>query len=122
MNEIKLIHIFGQLMSRNIYSMNKLDNIGSQIRILREESEMPLRKLAAMIDIDQSTLSKIERNERRVTIEIIDKISEIFQVNKRDLMICYYSDLIVNQIECENDYSEILQTAKSKILNANRKS
>jgi transcriptional regulator with XRE-family HTH domain len=55
-------------MSRNIYSMNKLDNIGSQIRIFREESEMPLRKLAAMIDIDQSTLSKIERNERSVTI------------------------------------------------------
>ncbi len=109
-------------MSRNIYSMNKLDNIGSQIRIFREESEMPLRKLAAMIDIDQSTLSKIERNERRVTIEIIDKISEIFRVNKRDLMICYHSDLIANQIESENDYSEILQTAKSKILNANRKS
>jgi transcriptional regulator with XRE-family HTH domain len=102
--------------------MNKLYNIGRQIRILREDSEMPLRKLAAIIDIDQSTLSKIERNERRVTIELLEKISVIFKVNKRDLMICYYSDLIVNQIECENDYSEILQTAKNKILNANRKS
>jgi len=101
--------------------MNKLVKIGSRIRVLREESEMPLRKLAAMIDIDQSTLSKIERNERRVNIEIIEKISEVFNVNKRDLMICYYSDLIANQIEFENDYSEILQTAKNKILNANHK-
>jgi transcriptional regulator with XRE-family HTH domain len=109
-------------MSRTIFSMNKLDNIGSQIRILREDSKMPLRKLAAMIDIDQSTLSKIERNERKVTIKFIDKISEIFKVNKRDLIICYYSDLIANQIEFENDYTEILQTAKNKIQKANRKS
>ncbi len=39
---------------------------GETVRKLREENEMPLRKLAALLDVDQSTLSKIERNERKV--------------------------------------------------------
>ena len=38
---------------------------GEYIRELRENNKMPLRKLAALLDIDQSTLSKIERNERK---------------------------------------------------------
>ena len=42
--------------------MQNLDSIGTQMRKLREEAEMPLRKLAALLDIDQSTLSKIERD------------------------------------------------------------
>lgn len=43
---------------------------------------MPLRKLAALLDLDQSTLSKIERNERRAT-ELINKLSDIFKIDKK---------------------------------------
>mgnify|MGYP000850965251 FL=1 len=42
------------------------ENMGDYIRQLREQAEMPLRKLAALLDIDQSTLSKLERGERPV--------------------------------------------------------
>jgi hypothetical protein len=31
------------------------ENLGDYIRQLREQAEMPLRKLAALLDIDQST-------------------------------------------------------------------
>ena len=97
-------------------------NIGEKIRQIRELKGYSQEYISNKLGVSQRAYSKIERNERRVTIELLEKISVIFKVNKRDLMICYYSDLIVNQIECENDYSEILQTAKNKILNANRKS
>ncbi len=43
------------------------ENLGDYIRQLREQAEMPLRKLAALLDIDQSTLSKLERGERPVS-------------------------------------------------------
>ncbi|TLV01347.1 helix-turn-helix domain-containing protein [Dyadobacter luticola] len=35
-------------------------NFCEYIRELREEAKMPLRKLAAIMDIDQGTLSKLE--------------------------------------------------------------
>jgi len=36
--------------------MKTIVSLGTQIRNLREKEEMPLRKLAALLEIDQSTL------------------------------------------------------------------
>jgi transcriptional regulator with XRE-family HTH domain len=95
--------------------MQNLDNIGAQIRKLRENAEMPLRKLAALLDIDQSTLSKIERNERKPNIQIIEQVSKIFKTDKKDLLITFYSDLVAYELQEENSYVKILQVAEAKI-------
>ena len=95
--------------------MQNLDSIGTQIRKLREEAEMPLRKLAASLDIDQSTLSKIERDERKPNAQMIEQIAKIFKTNKKDLLVTYYSDLVALEIQEENSFSEILQVAEAKI-------
>lgn len=102
-------------MSRQKLSMNKLDSIGKHIRKLREEAEMPLRKLASLLDLDQSTLSKIERGERRANIQIIEQISQIFNVEQKVLLINFYSDIISYEIGDEHIYPEILKAAKAKI-------
>jgi len=95
--------------------MQNLSSIGNQIRKLREDAKMPLRKLAALLDIDQSTLSKIERDERKPNAQIIGKIAKIFKTNKNRLLVAFYSDLVVYEIRGENTYSEILQVAEAKI-------
>ncbi|MCF8364145.1 MAG: helix-turn-helix domain-containing protein [Bacteroidales bacterium] len=95
--------------------MQNLDSIGTQIRKLREETEMPLRKLAALLDIDQSTLSKIERDERRANTQIIDQIAKIFKADKEMLLIAFYSDVVAYEIREEKTFSEILQVAEAKI-------
>ena len=95
--------------------MQNLESIGVKIRKLREEKEMPLRKLAALLDIDQSTLSKIERDERRPQIQTIEEIARIFNVNKNELLVSFYSDIVCYQIQEENSFSEILQIAEAKI-------
>ncbi len=41
-----------------------MDTLGEKIRKLREEKKLPLRTLAAYLDIDQAILSKIERGQR----------------------------------------------------------
>ena len=64
-------------MSRHNFSMNTLNSVGSQIRKLREDAQMPLRKLASLLDIDQSTLSKIERDERRANIQLLEEVAKI---------------------------------------------
>jgi transcriptional regulator with XRE-family HTH domain len=76
---------------------------------------MPLRKLAALLDIDQSTLSKIERDERKPNTHLIEQIAKIFKEDKKELLVSFYSDLIVYEIQEENAFSEILQIAEAKI-------
>ena len=44
-------------------------NLGETIRELREDKELPLRTVAAFLDIDQAILSKIERGQRKPTRE-----------------------------------------------------
>ena len=46
-------------------SKSKLTSFGERIRQLREEQNLPQRKVAALLDIDSSLLAKYERNERR---------------------------------------------------------
>ncbi|OGU34174.1 MAG: transcriptional regulator [Ignavibacteria bacterium GWB2_35_6b] len=96
-------------------SNTKIETFGEVLRKLREVNKMPLRKLAAQLDIDQSTLSKIERNERKANAELIDKISKIFKVNKKDLQISFLSDQIVYKVLDKEYGVEALQVAEDKV-------
>lgn len=97
--------------------MPKLEvkTFGETLRKLRENNSMPLRKLAALLDLDQSTLSKIERNERRANPELIDKISGIFNVDKKTLQISSMSDKVAYELLEEENPKDILKVVEQKI-------
>jgi transcriptional regulator with XRE-family HTH domain len=61
--------------------------IGEKIRKLREENRMPLRKLAAILDIDQRTLSKLERGEKPLSRQMIPLIAKTFDKDEKELTI-----------------------------------
>ncbi len=107
--------MFGQTLSRSNMSIQLLETFGEKIRTLREENEMPLRKLAALLDLDQSTLSKIERNERSANTTLINKIAKIFNVNRKELHVNFLSDQIVYKIIDEEFGAEALLVAENKI-------
>lgn len=96
-------------------SKNNSLSFGEYIRQLREERNLPLRKIAAELDIDTSTLSKIEKNERNVNEQIIEKLSNIFSISKSDLKVRYLSDKILYQLIGEENGIEILKVAEEKI-------
>jgi transcriptional regulator with XRE-family HTH domain len=96
-------------------SKQNIQTFGETIRKLREGNDMPLRKLAALLDIDQSTLSKIERNDRRGNVDIINKLSKIFKIEKRELQICLLSDKLAYEVLDEEYGSEALHLAEDKI-------
>lgn len=98
--------------------MSRQPNIsfGEYIRQLREDQNLPLRKIAAELDIDTSTLSKIEKNERNANEQIIEKLSKIFSIDKADLKVRYLSDKITYQLLDEIDGIEILKVAEQKII------
>lgn len=96
-------------------SMQTQQTFGETLRKLREDNSMPLRKLAALLDIDQSTLSKIERNERKANPDLIDKLSKIFKADKKELHISFVSDKVVYELLDEESSIDILKVAEEKI-------
>jgi transcriptional regulator with XRE-family HTH domain len=99
-----------------------MQTIGKQIRTLRKYSGLPLRKVAAFLDIDQSILSKIERGERNATKEQIIQIAQIFNIDKNELLINYFSDKVIYELINEKIAIDVLKVAEKKIkyLNQNK--
>lgn len=90
-------------------------SFGDTIRKLREENELPLRTVAAFLDIDQAILSKIERGQRNPTREQVVKLAEYFKVKENDLLVAWLSDKLVYEVEDEEIALTALQLAEEKV-------
>jgi transcriptional regulator with XRE-family HTH domain len=95
--------------------MVQKETFGEIIRKLREVSGLPLRKVAAHLDIDPSTLGKIERNERTANKEMVEKLAELFSINSKPLIVSYLSDKIAYEIMEEDYTKDILKVAEEKV-------
>ncbi len=97
--------------------------IGEKLRELRETSQFPLRKVAALLDIDVAILSKMERGERKLTKEIVLKLADLYQQNPDELLVLFLSDKIMYEIQDEDLGEKALKVAEEKVkyLKANKK-
>ena len=90
-------------------------SFGEHIRGLRESSGLPIRKIAAQLDIDPSLLGKIERNERQPTKNLITRIAKIFSQDENYLTKQFISDQFAYKIYEEDADIEILKVAEEKV-------
>lgn len=99
------------------------ETVGEKLRQLREQNEMPLRKVAALIDIDVAILSKMERGERKLTKAVVLKLADIYNYNADDLMVSFLSDKIMYEIQDEDLGERALKVAERRVkyLKANKK-
>lgn len=91
------------------------ETIGDKLRKLREENEMPLRKVAALLDIDVAILSKMERGERPLSKEVILKLAKIYKHDAEELMVLFLSEKIVNEYGNEDLALKAMQVAEEQI-------
>ena len=99
------------------------ETIGEKLRHIREEKELPLRKVAALLDIDVAILSKMERGERKITKEVVLKLADIYDYNPDELFVSFLSDKILYEIQDEDLGIEALKVAeeRAKYIKANKK-
>ncbi len=90
------------------------ETFGEYIHKLRIENNLTLTKLAAALDIDQSTLSKIENQKRNVTEEILPKLADIFDLDLTQLEKEFLSEKIAELIYQKDDTDDLLNLAKEK--------
>ncbi len=92
-----------------------MKDFGATIRELREAKKLPLRVVAAYLEIDQAILSKIERGKRNAAKELVAKLATYFHLNKEDLMLAWLSDKILYEVRDEELAQEALQLAEEKL-------
>ena len=85
------------------------------LRRLRTEHKLPLRKVAAKLDMDVAILSKMERGERKLNKEVVLKMAEIYQHDPDPLVIMYLSEKIVEDIGEESLALQGLIAAEGEI-------
>lgn len=90
------------------------ETFGEYIHKLRSDSGLTLTKLAAALDIDQSTLSKIENGKRNVPVEVLPKLSTVFQLDLKKLEHEYFSEKIAEIIYLQEEPKQLLKVAEEK--------
>jgi len=91
------------------------ETIGEKLRYLREENGLPLRKVAAMLDIDVAILSKMERGERKLSKEVVLKLADIYNYNTDELLVLFLSDKIIYEIQDEDLGEKALKVAEQRV-------
>ena len=96
---------------------NTISRIGENIKALREQSGFTQSNLAQYLKVDQSLISKIEKNERPITSDMLDKLSALFGVT----IDSFNADLIpTNRISFALRASEINEEDLETISAINR--
>jgi len=95
--------------------MSVKETFGEHIKRLREEHKLPIRKVASVLDLDPSTLSKIERGERNANKEMLPLLAKLFDEDEKTLNLILFSDKVAYQILGEENPNEILKVAEEKI-------
>ncbi|MBO0572575.1 helix-turn-helix transcriptional regulator [Clostridium botulinum] len=65
----------------NVERMNNMNNLGYIIKKLRKENNLTQKELGDKLNVGKSTISQYENNINTPDIDIIKKISKIFDVS-----------------------------------------
>src|SRR5438105_92318 len=98
-----------------------METFGSMIRGLRIEKKVPLRKVAAYLDVDQAILSKLERGQRRASRAQVIQLAAYYRVKENELLVAWLSDRLVYEIAGEKVALKALQAAEEKVKYGKRK-
>lgn len=88
---------------------------GSYIKSLRESKNIPQRIVAHALDVDTSTLSKMELGERQVIIEMIPKLAKVLGITFKDLQIKYITEKIRLDFKSQKYLSEALENIQNEL-------
>jgi len=88
-------------------------SFGSYLKHIRQQKKIPQRKVAHRLDIDTSTLSKMELGERQVTISMIEGLADALGLDYRELQIKFVTEKIMQDFKGQPFLKEaLLETMK----------
>jgi transcriptional regulator with XRE-family HTH domain len=88
-----------------------------RIRQLREQCQLPQRKVTEALDIDGATYCKIERGERHARKEHLSNLANILHADREELLTLWLADQVTAVIEDEKELSNKVLNIASNNLN-----
>jgi predicted nucleotidyltransferase len=92
------------------------ETIGHMLRRLRVESKLPLRKVAALVDVDVAILSKMERGERRLTKAMVQRLAKLYKHDVDELLVLYLRDKVLNEVGDDHLALKALHVAENAVI------
>jgi DNA (cytosine-5)-methyltransferase 1 len=96
-------------------SQTKLFGFGDYIKTKRTKLGYPLRKVANYLDIDTSTLGKIEREERQLSSHLLSSLAEILETESLEIYNQYYSSKLINELKDYENYKDVLNIVHEQL-------
>lgn len=88
---------------------------GQKLRELREKNCLVLRKVAAELDIDTATMSKIERGDRSAKKKHLPILANLFKISQEELKTLWLADKICDLVSNEDVAIKALKRAESEL-------
>jgi len=99
-----------------------MESFADRVKNLRKEKGVPLRVVAARLNIDQAILSKIENGKRIATRDNVKKLSKYYKANEEELLISWLSDKLLYEVGDERLGLQAMKAAEEKITYRTRPS
>jgi transcriptional regulator with XRE-family HTH domain len=96
------------------------ETFGDYIKKAREAIKLPLRKVAAHLDIDTSTLSKVERGDRPASPDYLQLLAEILHLDIKEVQIKFIADKISKDFGGMEHVTDGLKAAEKQIKNSSK--
>jgi transcriptional regulator with XRE-family HTH domain len=100
-----------------IKEIEKPIEFGTYIHGLRKERKYSLKIVADKLGIDISLLSKIENGERQLQSHMINGLSELFDLNYKEMQIQLLNQKIEHEYGDEPFFLEAITILKQKGIN-----
>ncbi len=94
-----------------------MKTFGETLRNLRESKGLLLRQIAAALEVDTAFISKVERNERMLRKEQVQKVAAMLEVPENDLLTLWLSDKVSDLIDEEPFAKDALNLSLKKLKN-----
>lgn len=75
-----------------------MNSFGEYLRDKREQAGLPLRKIAAELDIDTSVLSKIERGERTAIKRMLPILAKTLNVQQKEIEVEFIKAIVLSEV------------------------
>jgi len=92
-----------------------METVGQKIRKLRETKNLLIRQVAAVLELDQAIISKIERGERKATRKQIVAFANFFGIDRNGLLTLWLGEKIANEIADEDIANDALKVAEEAV-------
>ena len=90
--------------------------LSSKLRTLRQQADLPQRKIAAALDIDTATYCKIEKGNYSPRRNQVVSLANILHADEKELITLWLADQVYGIVEYEQTANDVLNMVAENII------